>query len=89
MAFWFDQVLGRVRSDVGSSDAGRDFGGVWDNLGDWMMRVRVDGNGHVSQAGLQASHALGSLATANGLVDVPAGAVIEQGATVRVLRFCL
>ena len=52
-----------------------------------LMRVRVDGNGHVSQAGLQASHALGSLAAANGLVDVPAGGVIKQGATVRVLRF--
>ena len=54
-----------------------------------LMRVRVDGNGHVSQAGLQASHALGSLAAANGLVDVPAGGVIKQGATVRVLRFSL
>jgi len=52
-----------------------------------LMRVRVDGNGHVSLAGLQASHALGSLAAANGLVDVPAGGVIERGATVRVLRF--
>jgi len=51
-----------------------------------LMRVRVDGNGHVSLAGLQASHALGSLAAANGLVDVPAGGVIERGATVRVLR---
>ena len=52
-----------------------------------LMRVRVDGNGHVSLAGLQASHALGSLAAANGLVDVPAGGVIERGTTVRVLRF--
>jgi len=52
-----------------------------------LMRVRVDGNGHVSLAGLQASHALGSLAAANGLVDVPAGGMIERGVTVRVLRF--
>jgi molybdopterin molybdotransferase len=51
-----------------------------------LMRVRVDGNGHVSLAGLQASHALGSLAAANGLVDVPAGGMIERGVTVRVLR---
>jgi molybdopterin molybdotransferase len=51
-----------------------------------LMRVRVGGNGHVSLAGLQASHALGSLAAAIGLVDVPAGGVIERGATVRVLR---
>jgi molybdopterin molybdotransferase len=52
-----------------------------------LMRVRVDGDGHVSLAGLQASHALGSLGAANGLVDVPAGGVIERGATVRVMRF--
>jgi len=52
-----------------------------------LMRVRVDGNGHVSLAGLQASHALGSLAGANGLVNVPAGGIIERGVTVRVLRF--
>ena len=52
-----------------------------------LMRVRVDSHGHVALAGLQASHALGSLAAANGLIDVPAGAVIEKGATVRVLRF--
>jgi molybdopterin molybdotransferase len=52
-----------------------------------LMRVRVDGHGHVSLAGLQASHALGSLAAANGLVDVPAGGMIERGVTLRVLRF--
>jgi molybdopterin molybdotransferase len=52
-----------------------------------LMRVRVDGHGRVSLAGLQASHALGSLAAANGLVDVPAGGMIERGARVRVLRF--
>ena len=52
-----------------------------------LMRVHADGHGHVSLAGLQASHALGSLAAANGLVDVPAGGMIERGETVRVLRF--
>jgi molybdopterin molybdotransferase len=52
-----------------------------------FMRVRVDAEGGASLAGLQASHALSSLAVANGLIDVPAGAVIERGARVKVLRF--
>ena len=51
-----------------------------------FIRVRVDKEGHVSLTRLQASHALGSLAVANGLIDVPPGGVIERGATVRVLR---
>jgi molybdopterin molybdotransferase len=52
-----------------------------------FMRVRVDSEGGAALSGLQASHALSSLAAANGLIDVPAGAVIEQGSRVRVLRF--
>lgn len=52
-----------------------------------FMRVRVDANGVASLTGLQASHALMSLAKANGLVDVAPGQVIERGAPVRVLRF--
>jgi molybdopterin molybdotransferase len=52
-----------------------------------FMRVRVDAQGGASLSGLQASHALSSLAVANGLIDVPAGAVIERGARVKVLRF--
>jgi molybdopterin molybdotransferase len=52
-----------------------------------FMRVRVDAEGGVSLSGLQASHALSSLAAANGLIDVSAGSVIERGADVQVLRF--
>jgi molybdopterin molybdotransferase len=49
-----------------------------------FMRVRVEG-GQVFSAGLQASHALGSLAAASGLVDVPPETVLEPGTRVTVL----
>jgi molybdopterin molybdotransferase len=52
-----------------------------------FMRVRVDAGGNAWPVGLQASHAVASLAAANALVDVPAGTVIERGAEVRALRF--
>jgi molybdopterin molybdotransferase len=52
-----------------------------------FMRVRVDGKGCVHLAGLQASHALGALALANGLLDVAPGTVIAQGTQVRVIRY--
>jgi molybdopterin molybdotransferase len=52
-----------------------------------FMRVKVDATGKVSSAGLQASHALSSAATANGLVDVPANTTLPTGAPVRVLRW--
>jgi molybdopterin molybdotransferase len=52
-----------------------------------FMRVRVDDEGCARLSGVQASHALSSLATANGLVDVPSRTIIERGAEVRVLRF--
>ena len=52
-----------------------------------FMRVRVDGKGEAWLAGLQGSHAVASLALANGLIDVPPGGVIERGAEVRVIRF--
>jgi molybdopterin molybdotransferase len=52
-----------------------------------FMRVRVDDAGHAHLSGLQASHALGSLAACNGLVDVAPGSIIERGAQVRVIRF--
>jgi molybdopterin molybdotransferase len=51
-----------------------------------FMRVHVDSEGGASLSGLQASHALSSLARANALIDVPAGGVIERGARVRVLQ---
>ncbi len=52
-----------------------------------FMRVRVDAAGKVCSAGRQASHALGSLATADGLVDVPANTTFFAGTTVRVLHW--
>jgi molybdopterin molybdotransferase len=51
-----------------------------------FMRVRLDSEGGASLSGLQASHALSSLAAANALIDVPPGGVIERGARVQVLR---
>ena len=51
-----------------------------------FVRVFVDGAGTVREAGPQASHLLGSLAAANGLVDVPAGARLAAGSAVAVLR---
>jgi molybdopterin biosynthesis enzyme len=38
---------------------------------------------------MQASHALGSLAKANALVDVPPESTLEEKATVSVLRWAL
>jgi molybdopterin molybdotransferase len=51
-----------------------------------FMRVRVDEAGAVWSAGRQASHLLGSLAGANGLVDVPPNTTLPAGAHVSVLR---
>jgi molybdopterin biosynthesis enzyme len=51
------------------------------------VRVVVDAQGAVRSAGMQASHALSSLAQANGLVDVPAGSTLQAGRTVNVLRW--
>lgn len=52
-----------------------------------FLRVILDDNGNVLPAILQSSHALGSLAGANGLVDVAAGQVLEAGTVVRVLTW--
>ena len=51
-----------------------------------FMRVRMDANGNVFSAGKQASHAMASLAAAEGLLDVPVQTVLEKGARVSVLR---
>ena len=51
-----------------------------------FMRVRLDREGKVFSAGLQASHALSSLAAANGLVDVPPESSLPVGATVQVIQ---
>jgi len=52
-----------------------------------FMRVRVNQEGKVYSAGFQASHILSSLATANGLVDVPPQTTFASGTTVQVLRW--
>ena len=51
------------------------------------MRVRVDSRGKVFSAGAQASHALRSLAVANGLVAVPPQTTLAAGTTVPVMRW--
>jgi len=52
-----------------------------------FVRVKVDADGKVYSAGLQASHALSSLASANALVDVPPGVSLSAGTPVAVLRW--
>jgi len=52
-----------------------------------FMRVRVDSAGTVFSAGQQASHALNSLAAADGLLDVPPRTELPRGMHVRVLRW--
>jgi molybdopterin molybdotransferase len=52
-----------------------------------FMRVRIDDNGLVRSAGAQASHMLGPLAKANGLVGVPKETCWEQGTKVKVLTW--
>jgi molybdopterin molybdotransferase len=52
-----------------------------------FMRVKMDGFGKVSTTGLQASHALSSVAAANGLVDVPPRTTLPSGASVQVMRW--
>ncbi len=52
-----------------------------------FLRVRMDNAGSVFSAGAQASHALSSLAAANGLVDVPPDAFLPAGSAVKVLRW--
>jgi len=52
-----------------------------------FLRVRVDGAGQVHSAGLQASHALSSLAAANGLVEVPPRTTLPRSSRVTVMRW--
>jgi len=58
------------------------------NAGDrrHFMRVLADEQGVVRPAAGQGSHMLGSLALANGLVDVPTRTILAAGTSVRVLR---
>ncbi len=52
-----------------------------------FCRVQIDENGRVCSAGQQASHALNSLAKANGLLDLPVAAELSAGTPVLVLRW--
>lgn len=52
-----------------------------------FVRVRCDASGRIFSAGIQASHALSSLANANGLVDLPPHSHLPAGATTTVLRW--
>ena len=52
-----------------------------------FMRVKVSADGAVYSSGVQASHALASLAAANGLVDVPPQVTLAAGTEVRVVRW--
>ena len=52
-----------------------------------FMRVFLDATGQVRGAGAQASHALSSLARANGLVSVPPETSLAAGSNVPVLRW--
>ncbi len=52
-----------------------------------FVRVRVDDTGRVWSAGRQASHLLGSLAAADGLVDVAPRSALPEGSRVKVLRW--
>lgn len=50
-----------------------------------FARARLDGDGRAWLAGPQASHLLGSLADADGLIDLPAGASLVPGDRVAFL----
>ena len=50
-----------------------------------IVRVTIDDRGLVRSAGGQRSHLLGSLARANGLVDLPSGSRLAKGDPVDVL----
>lgn len=52
-----------------------------------FIRVALSQDGLVTPCGVQASHILSSLAQANGLLDLPAGAALEAGSQVRVMRW--
>lgn len=52
-----------------------------------FVRVLTDEDGRVRSSGPQASHRLASLATADGLVDVPPRTQLAEGTVVRVIRW--
>lgn len=71
-----DRCLGELREAISNPGDRRHF-----------VRVNMDSSGLVRVSGAQASHRLASLAAANGLLDMPAGAAWEAGRRVEILRF--
>lgn len=59
------------------------------NAGDrrHFVRVHLDSDGTVRRAGIQASHILGSLVSADGLVDVPPRVTLAAGTSTRMILF--
>lgn len=84
-------ALRRLQGDacVGSPSVPGTLAAPLSNPGDrrHFMRVILNQDGQVRSAGVQASHILGPLAGANGLVDVPPGTHWTAGTPVRVLRW--
>ncbi|EEF57443.1 molybdopterin molybdotransferase MoeA [Pedosphaera parvula] len=52
-----------------------------------FVRVTINGAGRVHSAGVQASHMLGSLAEANGLVDIPPKTILPAETVVPVMQW--
>jgi len=52
-----------------------------------FLRVCVDSGGGVRTAGLQASHSLGSLSVADGLLSIPPNTIWPEGQLVDVIRW--
>jgi molybdopterin molybdotransferase len=84
-------ALRRLQGDVrcGCPSVPGLLSGPLSNPGDrrHFLRVIQDDSGEVRSAGVQASHILGPLAAANGLVDVPPATHWPAGTPVRVLRW--
>ena len=52
-----------------------------------FIRVRVDAEGKIHSAGIQASHILSSLTSANSLLDVPPKTTLAPETTVKFVRW--
>jgi molybdopterin molybdotransferase len=52
-----------------------------------FVRVRINREGRVHSAGVQASHILSSLTSANGLIDIPPKTTLAAETTVKILRW--
>ncbi len=52
-----------------------------------FMRVKLDDQGKVRSAGVQASHIFSSMAAATGLVDVPPATTLPAGTSVNILHW--